>query len=169
MQEDFDEAITLEAELDRLRELVRESLDPAAREFWIKLGKHVARLQSKDKRGTRIDPAMKLSADMLEDARQIGVLAVDMEFAGFVDYWISRPGKEGLKLNWEATWRTWCRRATKGQDKQIAAQQATASGWERVRAYAQTIHYTQEPYPIDTPETYETRARIWANQHGVRT
>ena len=27
----------------------------------------------------------------------------------FRDYWISKPGKEGLKLDWQATWRNWCR------------------------------------------------------------
>jgi hypothetical protein len=27
----------------------------------------------------------------------------------FYDYWISRPGAGGVKLNWEATWRNWVR------------------------------------------------------------
>lgn len=27
----------------------------------------------------------------------------------FRDFWISKPGKDGLKLDWQATWRNWCR------------------------------------------------------------
>jgi hypothetical protein len=30
--------------------------------------------------------------------------------AEFRDYWIAKPGKEGRKLDWEATWRNWVRR-----------------------------------------------------------
>lgn len=28
----------------------------------------------------------------------------------FCDYWASKPGKDGLKLDWQATWRVWFRR-----------------------------------------------------------
>lgn len=30
-------------------------------------------------------------------------------FDQFSDYWKARPGKEGMKLDWEATWRNWVR------------------------------------------------------------
>jgi hypothetical protein len=30
-------------------------------------------------------------------------------FADFADYWRAKPGKEGLKLDWLATWRRWVR------------------------------------------------------------
>ena len=29
----------------------------------------------------------------------------------FKDFWIAKAGKDGAKLNWEATWRNWCRNA----------------------------------------------------------
>jgi hypothetical protein len=29
--------------------------------------------------------------------------------AGFRDYWRSKPGKDGRKADWSATWRNWCR------------------------------------------------------------
>lgn len=29
----------------------------------------------------------------------------------FRDYWVALPGKAALKLDWEATWRNWCRNA----------------------------------------------------------
>jgi hypothetical protein len=36
---------------------------------------------------------------------------VRREHAKFTDYWISKPGKAGVKLDWAATWRNWMRRA----------------------------------------------------------
>ena len=33
------------------------------------------------------------------------------EWAAFWDYWVAKPGQGGVKLDWLATWRNWCRRA----------------------------------------------------------
>lgn len=30
-------------------------------------------------------------------------------YARFSDFWIAKPGKEGVKLDWLATWRNWVR------------------------------------------------------------
>jgi len=39
-------------------------------------------------------------------------------FAGFRDYWIAKAGKDGVKLDWLATWRNWIRNErTKQQPK----------------------------------------------------
>jgi len=35
-------------------------------------------------------------------------------FASFRDYWIAKPGKDGVKLDWSATWRNWVRRERPG-------------------------------------------------------
>jgi hypothetical protein len=29
--------------------------------------------------------------------------------AGFKDFWVAKPGKDGRKADWQATWRNWCR------------------------------------------------------------
>lgn len=29
----------------------------------------------------------------------------------FVDYWVGKPGRQGVKLNWDATFRNWLRRS----------------------------------------------------------
>lgn len=34
------------------------------------------------------------------------------EMARFRDYWASAPGSKGVKLDWDATWRNWMRKAT---------------------------------------------------------
>jgi hypothetical protein len=33
-------------------------------------------------------------------------------FQTFRDYWKAQPGLKGVKADWEATWRNWCRRET---------------------------------------------------------
>jgi hypothetical protein len=33
----------------------------------------------------------------------------------FIDYWRAKPGKDGSKLDWLATWRNWMRRAQTDQ------------------------------------------------------
>ncbi len=35
----------------------------------------------------------------------------------FRDYWIAQPGQKGVKLDWFATWRNWCRRQLRGYAK----------------------------------------------------
>jgi hypothetical protein len=34
---------------------------------------------------------------------------IDDQAARFRDYWIAKPGAQACKLDWEATWRNWCR------------------------------------------------------------
>lgn len=42
---------------------------------------------------------------------EIGSTAADRELSKFRDYWISKPGQGGVKLDWSATWRNWIRSA----------------------------------------------------------
>ena len=32
----------------------------------------------------------------------------------FVDFWTAKAGKDGLKIDWSATWRNWCRNTKRG-------------------------------------------------------
>lgn len=50
---------------------------------------------------------------------------VRLEADKFHDYWIGVPGKAGTKLDWEATWRNWCRNA----GPMAAAGKASGSAW----------------------------------------
>lgn len=38
-------------------------------------------------------------------------ILINQEMAKFCDYWNAIPGQRGVKLDWGATWRNWCRRA----------------------------------------------------------
>lgn len=39
------------------------------------------------------------------------------ESMAFKDHWISKPGKDGLKLDWQATWRNWVRNSRNSKQK----------------------------------------------------
>lgn len=43
---------------------------------------------------------------------------VKTEADKFKDYWIAKAGKDAAKLDWQATWRNWCRTAKIQPDKQ---------------------------------------------------
>ena len=49
---------------------------------------------------------------LTEERRAIGVaenLDVDRVFADFCDYWRAASGAKARKMDWDATWRVWCR------------------------------------------------------------
>lgn len=64
------------------------------------------------KKGTRIPDPFEVTPDMVQWAH-LETPDVDgrVETQKFVDYWIAKPGKDGLKLDWVATWRNWFRNA----------------------------------------------------------
>lgn len=64
------------------------------------------------KRGTRIDPdfipSEKARATIIAEHPS---LDIRREHSRFIDYWLGQPGQRGTKLDWDATWRNWMRRA----------------------------------------------------------
>ena len=62
------------------------------------------------KKGTRIPEDFRPD---LDEAVRIGVpmQLVSQEAAKFADYWRGVSGAKGVKLDWPATWRNWCRNA----------------------------------------------------------
>lgn len=66
------------------------------------------------KRGSRLDPDWELPADWRMWARTNFPAVTDEQVsdqaAQFRDFWIAKPGAQACKLDWEATWRNWCRR-----------------------------------------------------------
>ncbi|KAB2708314.1 hypothetical protein [Brucella intermedia] len=69
-----------------------------------------AQAPAKAKRGSRLPDDFK--ADISEASR-LGLSEADAtrEADKFRDYWNSQPGQRGVKLDWQATWRNWCRSA----------------------------------------------------------
>jgi len=59
--------------------------------------------------------ASRLSIDWKPDA---SLNQDSFELAKFRDYWIAKAGKDAVKLDWDATWRNWLRKAGKPIAKQ---------------------------------------------------
>jgi len=62
-------------------------------------------------RGTRLPADWSPTEDDRAFASALGV-AVEREAASFRDYWHAKPGADGRKTNWSATWRNWVRRTS---------------------------------------------------------
>lgn len=65
---------------------------------------------SPQERGTRLPDDWELPPDWGEWARQETGWAMQQVLrvaTRFRNYWIAKPGKEGLKRNWKATWENW--------------------------------------------------------------
>jgi hypothetical protein len=66
------------------------------------------------KRGTRLPEDWEPSSADLEFVRKTRPdlnQSMESEVAKFCDYWHAKPGKDGTKLDWSATWRNWIRNA----------------------------------------------------------
>ena len=66
-----------------------------------------------DPRGSRLPDGFEVSAEMREWAVENGMTSgtISNETAKFVDYWKSKPGADGRKTDWNATWRNWMRKS----------------------------------------------------------
>jgi uncharacterized protein YdaU (DUF1376 family) len=72
----------------------------------------IASPKNEGSRGTRLPRDWQLPSDWAAWAEGQGVRpeVVRREGERFRDYWISKPGKDGTKLDWQATWRNWMRK-----------------------------------------------------------
>lgn len=67
-------------------------------------------------RGERLPADWNPDADDMAWARKERPdLGPEAEADRFRDYWTAKPGKDGVKLDWKATWRNWIRNARPGQ------------------------------------------------------
>lgn len=70
-------------------------------------------------RGTRIPPDWTPSnSDACFALPLVGERGMAQETEKFRDYWRARAGPNGVKLDWEATWRTWIRKASESGNGQ---------------------------------------------------
>lgn len=91
------------------------------------------------KKGTRLDPEWEPSPeDRVFALKHLTPEGFTHEADQFRDYWIAKPGAAGVKLDWPATWRGWCRRAGKGsamaQGKNARASGRSDTSFADVRA-----------------------------------
>ena len=63
-------------------------------------------------RGTRIAEDFAPTAEMIQWAKsERPDLDPTAETEHFVDFWLSKPGKDGRKVKWDLTWKNWIRNA----------------------------------------------------------
>ena len=61
-------------------------------------------------KGSRLQSDFELSNEWREWAEgERSDLDVQKTFDGFKDFWVAKAGKDGIKLDWLATWRNWIR------------------------------------------------------------
>lgn len=101
-------------------------------------------------RGTRIPDDFQPD---IEAAIAEGVprLEAERQARSFCDYWRSKPGKDGLKLDWPATWRVWYRRSipTHSPPRHAAA---PPNGMERMNRLLDEMQgkASEQPSTIET-------------------
>jgi hypothetical protein len=80
--------------------------------------------QRDKKRGFRLPDNFALTPDMLTWAAEHAPhVDARLEFDSFGDYWRSKPGRDGCKLDWRLTWNNWMRNAEKRQGPRARPQQ----------------------------------------------
>jgi uncharacterized protein YdaU (DUF1376 family) len=78
-------------------------------------------------KGRRLPPDWRPTDDDWGQAcRRLGSRRAESELAKFRDYWPAKPGKDGVKLDWNATWRNWVRKAA----EQLPSAPIIATGGE---------------------------------------
>lgn len=72
-----------------------------------------ASLRSAGARGARLPDDWEPSAETFRTCCEAlgSAPAVNAQLLRFRDYWRAQPGQKGVKLDWDATFRNWCRRA----------------------------------------------------------
>lgn len=89
------------------------------------------------KRATRIPEGFTPSPEVIEAMRaECPKVDLEAENRKFVDYWSAKAGKDATKLDWDATWRNWIRRA---KDSNVTAFPARQSASERAQAHLDTV------------------------------
>ena len=65
-------------------------------------------------RGSRLPADWEPEPEHLAFAESVGLRngKAASELAKFRDYWAAQPGQKGVKADWSATWRNWCRKAS---------------------------------------------------------
>lgn len=70
----------------------------------------------------------------------VGEQSARAELEKFRDHWKQQPGSRGVKLDWNAAWRNWARRAAeyrgKGNGKNPQGGGSAIDAWDRLRAKA---------------------------------
>ena len=95
--------------------------------------KHIQKKENTERtaRGTRLPDDLNFD---FQFAIQNGIQDPAEEANKFRDYWHAQPGSKGVKLDWPATWRNWCRNAksSRGNQSETAYQRSQREKYEQI-------------------------------------
>lgn len=95
------------------------------------------------KRATRIpsdfEPSPAVRADMASKRPEVDL---ELETEKFRDFWAAKPGKDGTKLDWDATWRNWIRNA-RVAPAQSGRRENTLDAWSTPAAGTQSLDFIE--------------------------
>lgn len=96
-----------------------------------------ASAKPKAKRGTRLPENWSLPDEWLTWALSEGwpESVVRLEAEKFRDFWVSKAGAGGVKLDWQATWRNWMRNSKSPKTINGGGYERTNHSQERVAAF----------------------------------
>ena len=98
----------------------------------------VVDMPTKTKRGTRLPadwkPSRTEANSAVEEGHPMDWLAQQLD--SFCDYWHAKTGQQATKLDWDATWRNWLRRAN-DQPGRRRPQPSNQPDWQALAARAQ--------------------------------
>lgn len=101
--------------------------------------------KAKAQRGSRIDPDWQPDAVLIAwTAEKRPDINIPVTRDGFVDFWVGKAGKDGVKLDWAATWRNWCRNQKAGEiprQQPVAAPSVLAPDAKRCLRCSGTGHW----------------------------
>lgn len=86
------------------------------------------RAREKSTRGSRIDPDFEPNDTAIGLARELGLQdRVPDIRVSFIDHWAAKAGKDGVKLDWQAAFRTWLRNEKTYSDRRLTNGHRTAA------------------------------------------
>ena len=126
-------------------------------------------------RGTRLAAEWRPNErDWIDANNLLGSHQAENELAKFRDHWPAQPGKNAVKLDWDATWRNWVRRAaerlpinSQGGASAFAASEPTVDMGGEFREVAThnlsrivQMFVDKGSWPFPTPKPGESGCRV---------
>lgn len=128
--------------------------------------------RSRAQRSSRIPPDFGMTPERRGYAEKLKLNPIAVMEA-FVDYWNAASGANARKCDWEATWRTWCRRqgenwkSTKGQPVRSSTVDYESMEWREALSRGAAINF-RKPWPMETPDSYTTAVKLEENRPPAR-
>ena len=109
-------------------------------------------------RATALPPTWTLPDEWAEWCRQTRPdLDPKLTAERFRDFWVAKPGKDGRKLDWLATWRNWVRNERPGPRASLAQAEPAWRTEQRNRIREAA------PYAVTQPPTFDEES--WSQPH----